>query len=378
MNDWRIFRGNTTPHDDIKNLPTPPSWRRFSLASKDINNKDLDSTDNLQRDETFISDDEFIDIEWEHPSNQKRGKTFRIPETQNELVDIVNASLYLRRPLLVTGKPGTGKTSLAYAVAYELKLGSVLLWPITARSTFKEGLYRYDAISRLQDVEVRSSYNLLKDKDKNTATNQELLEDKGENQSIGRYIQLGPVGTALLPYKRPRVLLIDEIDKSDINVPNDLLNLFEEGEYEIPELARISDIVDKVKVGTYDRQKAWIKSGRVRSYQFPFIIMTSNGERDFPPAFLRRCLRLSIKVPPNEKDLMEIVKTHLEKPVLKTYEPLISKLIEQFLEHQKKGDLATDQLLNAVYLVTRNSSMADPDKDRLANLLLKHLNSMDN
>jgi len=65
---------------------------------------------------------------------------------------MVNAALYLRRPLLITGKPGTGKSSLAYAVAHELKLGEVLYWPITTRTTLKDGLYSYDAIGRLQEV----------------------------------------------------------------------------------------------------------------------------------------------------------------------------------------------------------------------------------
>ncbi|MFM6527076.1 MAG: MoxR family ATPase, partial [Dolichospermum sp.] len=99
---------------------------------------------------------------------------------------------------------GTGKTSLAYAVAYELGLGEVLHWPITTRTTLKDGLYSYDAIGRLQDA---------KDKDKDN-----LAE-------IGKYINLGSLGTALLPSEKPRVLLIDEIDKSDIDLPNDLLHI---------------------------------------------------------------------------------------------------------------------------------------------------------
>jgi MoxR-like ATPase len=314
MSDWRIFTGNSEPHDEIDRLPAPPNWRRFASANKAV----------------------------------QRGKTFRVDENTEDLVDIVNAALYLRRPLLITGKPGAGKTSLAYAVAYELKLGPVLLWPITARSTLQEGLYRYDAIARLQDAQ--------------------LSKESNANHTIGRYIQLGPVGTALLPYKRPRVLLIDEIDKSDINLPNDLLNLFEEGEFEIPELARISGQEPEVPVRTYYGKDATVKAGRIRCHAFPFIVLTSNGERDFPPAFLRRCLRLTLPQP-DKAALVEIVKAHLGDEVLEKAQPLI----EDFLEKSITGDLATDQLLNAVYLATRNSSTEAIDPKKLKKLLLQYI-----
>src|SRR4028118_639887 len=329
MSDWRIFKGNSEPHDEIDRLPDPPNWRSFASA----------------REGEKLS---LVDFNWDSKTKAvQRGQTFRVGEN-TDLVDIVNAALYLRRPLLITGKPGAGKTSLAYAVAYELKLGPVLLWPITARSTLQEGLYRYDAIARLQDAQ--------------------LSKESNANHTIGRYIQLGPVGTALLPYKRPRVLLIDEIDKSDINLPNDLLNLFEEGEFEIPELARLSGPEPEVPVRTYDGNDATIEAGRIRCQSFPFIVLTSNGERDFPPAFLRRCLRLTLPQP-DEAALTAIVKAHLGDEVLEKAQPLI----QEFLNKQNKGDLATDQLLNAVYLATRNSSTEAIDRDKLNKLLLQYI-----
>ena len=329
MSDWRIFKGNSEPHDDIDRLPDPPNWRRFASA----------------REGEKLS---LVDFNWDSKTKaEQRGKTFRVDEN-TDLVDIVNAALYLRRPLLITGTPGAGKTSLAYAVAYELKLGPVLLWPITARSALQEGLYRYDAIARLQDAQ--------------------LSKESNANHTIGRYIQLGPVGTALLPYKRPRVLLIDEIDKSDINLPNDLLNLFEEGEFEIPELARLSGQEPEVPVRTYDGNDATIEAGRIRCQAFPFIVLTSNGERDFPPAFLRRCLRLTLPQP-DEAALTAIVKAHLGDEVLEKAQPLI----QEFLNKQNKGDLATDQLLNAVYLATHNSSTEAIDWDKLNKLVLQYI-----
>ncbi|MFN6228799.1 MAG: AAA family ATPase [Dolichospermum sp.] len=318
MTDWKIFQGNNTQNKNW-NLPKPPSWRDFNNSNSD--------------------------------PKKRRAETF---QARPEEIELVNAALYLRRPLLVTGKPGTGKTSLAYAVAYELGLGEVLHWPITTRTTLKDGLYSYDAIGRLQDA---------KDKDKDN-----LAE-------IGKYINLGSLGTALLPSKKPRVLLIDEIDKSDIDLPNDLLHIFEEGEFEIPELRRIADKLDQVEVQTaYKDQKATIEKGRIRCTSFPFVILTSNGERDFPPPFLRRCIRLNIQEP-DKKELERIVKAHLQ---LDDKLPEIAdKLIDQFLKKRQNGELATDQLLNAVYLVTRENSPTGTTKDELIEKILKYLDSLE-
>ena len=318
MTDWKIFQGNNT-QDTNWTLPEPPSWRDFNNSESD--------------------------------PKKRRAETF---QARSEEIDLVNAALYLRRPLLVTGKPGTGKTSLAYAVAYELDLGEVLHWPITTRTTLKDGLYSYDAIGRLQDA---------KDKDK----------DKDNLAEIGKYINLSSLGTALLPSDKPRVLLIDEIDKSDIDLPNDLLHIFEEGEFEIPELRRIADKLDRVEVQTaYKDQKATIEKGRIRCTSFPFVILTSNGERDFPPPFLRRCIRLNIQEP-DKTELERIVKAHLQLD--DELSEKADNLIEQFLKKRQNGELATDQLLNAVYLVTRENSPTGTTKDDLIEKILKYLDS---
>lgn len=174
---------------------------------------------------------------WRRAERRKegRGKTFQV---RPEEIEMVNAALYLRRPLLVTGKPGTGKTSLAYAIANELGMGEVLYWPITTRTTLRDGLYLYDAISRLQDA------NSSRPRDGNSGERDERFDN------IGNYIRLGPLGTALVPAKKPRILIVDEIDKSDIDLPNDLLYVFEEGAFEIPELVRIENIKAEVEVRT--------------------------------------------------------------------------------------------------------------------------------
>lgn len=183
------------------------------------------------------------------------------------------------------------------------------------------------------------------------------------------------MGTALLPSEKPRVLLIDEIDKSDIDLPNDLLHVFEEGKFQIPELVRLKGKVE----GAISVQTAFtepdepaqvpIENGLVRCTEFPLVVMTSNDERDFPPAFLRRCLRLDM-ADPDEARLKQIVDVHLKDA---EFDP--DSLIKAFYQKrtQGKGVLATDQLLNAVYLVSRHNAPTGQTREDLVAQLLKSL-----
>jgi MoxR-like ATPase len=272
--------------------------------------------------------------------------------------DLVNAALFLRRPLLITGNAGVGKSTLAYAVAYQLGLGNVLRWGITSRSTLKDALYHYDAIARLHEASAVQGSSEFR------------------SEEIGKFITLGPLGTALLPTRTdgyfPRVLLVDEIDKSDADLPSDLLHVLEEGCFHIPELVRMgkSQADESVTVRTSDRGMPEEKipcDGWVRCDDFPFIVMTSNGERDFPPAFLRRCLRLDIKR--QDEDLLRIIEAHLGNAA---FTDEVQNLIKDFCERDKNAALATDQLLNAIFLQRSRFDLIDATD--LKNAIFRSLN----
>ncbi|MFE5973604.1 AAA family ATPase [Streptomyces sp. NPDC056460] len=270
------------------------------------------------------------------------------------LVDAVNAAVHLRRPLLVSGPAGSGKSTVIEQVAHELNLGPVLRWHITSRSTLTEALYRYDALGRIHAQSLRS------------AAGQGSRNGRSRDD-IAPFMQLGPLGTALLPAERPRALLVDEIDKSDLDLPSDLLEVLERGEYEIPELVRYRR--PRVTVRQWDSdEEHLIEDGRVQCTQFPFILLTSNGERDFSPAFLRRCVRYTM--PPLTAELLHgIVRAHFDDVPAGGEE-----LVEGFAERVVAGEhLAIDQLLNAVALLTGDQAPRGAQHEELRALILREL-----
>ncbi len=177
----------------------------------------------------------------------------------------VNASITLERPLIIKGEPGTGKTMLAFEVAEALGK-EIITWHVKSSTTAQQGLYEYDAVSRLRDSQ--------------------LGDDRVSD--IANYIEKGKLWEAF-ESKKQVVLLIDEIDKADIEFPNDLLLE-----------------LDKMEFYCYELQKT------IKAKHRPIIIITSNNEKELPDAFLRRCFFHYISFPERET-LKSIVKVHYPK-----------------------------------------------------------------
>ncbi|MFC0041327.1 AAA family ATPase [Actinomadura rayongensis] len=237
---------------------------------------------------------------------------------------VVNAALHLRRPLLLTGPAGSGKSTLAWRLAEELGLGPLLKWHITSKSVRDDGLFQYDALGRLHESQRQG----------------------GGDPKIGDYVTLGPLGTALASQDRPRVVLIDEIDKSDLDLPGDLLDVLENGEFTIPPLARVRSVEPFRVVGSDQKPYDIPASGVVRRKHFPVIVFTSNQERTFAPPFLRRCVRFTIDNP-DRATLVDIVKAHLGADATG------DAAVESFARRLESGEtIAVNQLLDLLHLVT--------------------------
>jgi MoxR-like ATPase len=353
--DWWIYRGTGRPLPDDRSLhdilPAPPPWRVFPggpLPEHDV--PPADDGEAKRR----LGSEEF------HLSEQ---------DVNQHEVDMVNAALYLRRPLLVTGRPGSGKSLLAFQISRELRLGRVLRWSITSRTMLKSGQYTYDAMGRALYAGTREAV-ARRGREVGSAAAADPVD---QEPPIGEFVRLGPLGTAFLPSRLPRVLLIDELDKSEADLPNDLLSIFEEGEFSIPELERVRDRSPEVSVLTDDPGgTATIVGGRVQCYAFPMVVITSNGEREFPPAFLRRCLQLETQ-PLSAEQLAAMVAAHLVNSDDKHRRRLIQEFVVRSAENE---GLPADKLLDAVYLATSGAYQGNNASwSRLVDALWRRLTS---
>ena len=221
----------------------------------------------------------------------------------DELIEAVNASITLEKPLLIKGEPGTGKTKLAEEIA--LKFDTKLIkWNIKTTTKAHQGLYEYDAVSRLRDSQ--------------------LGNDKVND--VANYIKKGVLWNSFISKKRP-VLLIDEIDKADIEFPNDLLQELDTMEFFVYETGEF-----------------------IKAKQRPIVIITSNNEKDLPDAFLRRCFFHYINFP-DVNTLEQIVKVHY--PNIK--KNLVNASINSFLSVRDTAGIkkkpSTSELLDWLKLI---------------------------
>ena len=238
-----------------------------------------------------------------------------------ELIEAVNSSVILEKPLLVKGEPGTGKTKLALEIANKFKT-KLISWHVKSTTKAQQGLYEYDAVSRLRDSQ---------------------LGDKKFN-NVKNYIKKGVLWKAFVAEKKP-VLLIDEIDKADIEFPNDLLQELDTMEFFVYETGET-----------------------IKAEKRPIIIITSNNEKDLPDAFLRRCFFHYISFP-DEKTLTEIVKVHY--PDIK--KNLLNYALSSFLKIREtpgvKKKPSTSELIDWIKLLVADdmetSDLLREDKSSL-------------
>ncbi len=240
-----------------------------------------------------------------------------------DLTVAVNAAVTLQRPLLVKGEPGTGKTELARQVATALGL-RMIEWNIKSTTRAQQGLYEYDAVSRLRDSQ--------------------LGDDRVHD--VANYIKKGKLWQAFEADERV-VLLIDEIDKADIEFPNDLLQE-----------------LDKMEFYVYETGET------IKAKQRPIVIITSNNEKELPDAFLRRCFFHYIRFP-DEKTMRKIVEVH--HPGIK--EALLTTALTQFYELRETSGLkkkpSTSEVLDWLKLLLAEDLTAEDLKRDGANALPK-------
>lgn len=205
-----------------------------------------------------------------------------------ELVEAVNLAIYLERPLLLKGEPGCGKTQLALAVADEFGL-PLESWYVKSTSRARDGLYTYDAVGRLRDAQLAGSNRLTE-------------EQIRKADDPATYVRWGPLGRAFRSQQRT-VVLIDEIDKADIDFPNDLLLELDKQQFLVEE--------------TGEEIKAQVP---------PIVFITSNDEKDLPDAFLRRCLFHFVEFPDHNRLVQIILARFPSAP-----EELVNQAVSRFI-----------------------------------------------
>jgi MoxR-like ATPase len=262
-------------------------------------------------------------------TDEKTGKIIQPYLPDDDTINAVNLAIYLGRPLLIKGEPGCGKTRLARSVAYELQL-PYEEWHIKSTTKARDGLYTYDSVRRLYDTQMAIARN---------GTGQPIHFPDHRD-----YVRLGPLGKAFQSDERT-VVLIDEIDKGDIDFPNDLLLELDELRFSIDETGE--SVVAKHP---------------------PIIFITSNDEKDLPNAFLRRCLFQYVEFPTKER-LIKIIEAHFNDPPKEVVDAAVDVFlkIRKEIESQRSASkkVSTSELIDWFTVLRRNN---EDDNEILAKL----------
>ena len=243
----------------------------------------------------------------EHPGRDDQGHKLYPYLPDPGLIKAVNLAIALERPLLIQGEPGCGKTLLARAIAYEF--GQRYLekdewpyfrWNITSRSQAQDGRYIYDAIGKLRDAQMVGNEDIKK-----YMHIADIKKAIARLENRGGYITWGALGNAFREENHRPVLLIDEIDKADIDFPNDLLAELEDTRFTVTET-----------------------QFEIAAKQPPIVIVTSNSEKELPEAFLRRCIFYYVDFPDKDR-LQEILAAHFpEQGRKELFEVAITKFLD--------------------------------------------------
>lgn len=287
------------------------------------------------------------------------GKATDFYLASDSVAQIVNLAVDLKRPILVEGEPGCGKTMLAYSIAAEKKLGEVVKISVKSTSRAQDLLYRLNVLRRLQDAQNPNN---------------------AEAKYVYPYLDLGPLGNAIHNKKRC-VVLIDEIDKADIDFPNDLLDVLDRFSFQIEDLP-------EAEGAQCEKERGFGRTITGNEDAPPIVLITSNREKRLPEPFLRRCLYVRVKFPESADDLREIVRKNIKLDAGELSDGVLLAGVEAFLRVRRlavgntQKPPSTSELIDWVQILhwtgeTPESLNQDPNRPPHWGLLFKTIADLD-